>query len=109
MGHPLVFEYEVTLSGAATDSRICSARCAPAASDTGHSRMCAYLSQGPRFIQDITAEPALVGRPLQAVLGWERPQNPAGCYCDPSARDHKWGLVLEALHYALEQRWKNGK
>ena len=28
----------------------------------------------------------------------------AGCYCEPSSRDHKWGLVLETIHYALVQQ-----
>jgi hypothetical protein len=109
LGYPLAFDYEVTLSGPTADSLIRATRCAPAAADTGHTRMCAYLSQGPRLLQDIAGEPALVGRPLRAVLGWERPQNPAGCHCDASARDHKWGLVFEAIHYALEQRRKSGK
>jgi hypothetical protein len=25
----------------------------------------------------------------------------AGCYCEPESRLHKWGLVLETIHYAL--------
>jgi len=24
-----------------------------------------------------------------------------GCYCDEASRAHKWGLVLETIHYAL--------
>jgi hypothetical protein len=27
--------------------------------------------------------------------------SPAGCYCEPDSRQHKWGLVLETIHYAL--------
>ena len=25
----------------------------------------------------------------------------AGCYCEPASRKHKWGLVLETIHFAL--------
>jgi hypothetical protein len=28
----------------------------------------------------------------------------AGCYCEPNSRKHKWGLVLETIHYALVQK-----
>jgi hypothetical protein len=49
----------------------------------------------------IAREHPLRGRPLDDVLTWPRPASPAGCYCDAEARDHKWGLVLETIHYAL--------
>jgi len=32
-----------------------------------------------------------------------RPASPAGCYCEPASRQHKWGLVLETIHYALDR------
>jgi len=41
------------------------------------------------------------------VIAWSRPLNGAGCYCEPNSRKHKWGLVLETIHYALLQRGKN--
>ena len=31
----------------------------------------------------------------------QRPAAGAGCYCEPTSRKHKWGLVLETIHYAL--------
>jgi hypothetical protein len=34
---------------------------------------------------------------------WKRQFSPAGCYCDSFSREHKWGLVLEVIHYALAQ------
>jgi len=40
---------------------------------------------------------------LNAVLSWRRAACAAGCYCEPSSREHKWGLVLETIHYALVQ------
>jgi hypothetical protein len=38
------------------------------------------------------------------VLAWVRTPNPSGCFCDLERRDHKWGLVFEAIHFALAQR-----
>jgi hypothetical protein len=32
----------------------------------------------------------------------------AGCYCDAASRQHKWGLVLETIHYALLGQGKPG-
>ena len=53
------------------------------------------------LIDAIAGEKPLAGRPLDDVLGWDRPAIGPGCYCEPSARQHKWGLVLETIHYAL--------
>ena len=52
----------------------------------------------------IDGEKPLLGRSLHEVLSWKRPESPAGCYCEPASREHKWGLVLETIHYALEQK-----
>jgi hypothetical protein len=38
---------------------------------------------------------------LNAVLQWQRKPSVAGCYCERASRDHKWGLVLETIHFAL--------
>ena len=38
------------------------------------------------------------------VIGWHRPVSAAGCYCDEASRVHKWGLVLETIHYALARQ-----
>jgi hypothetical protein len=65
--------------------------------------MCRYLSQGDQLIAAIDSEGPLAGRPLDEVLAWRRPDSAAGCYCDPDARQHKWGLVLETIHWALNQ------
>jgi len=37
------------------------------------------------------------------VIRWTRPSSPAGCYCEAESRQHKWGLVLETIHYALSR------
>ena len=49
----------------------------------------------------IEREKPLLGRPLSEVLSWKRAVSPAGCYCEQEPRHHKWGLVLETIHYAL--------
>ncbi len=46
-------------------------------------------------------EQPLNGKPLNDVLGWTRAASGAGCYCEPESRQHKWGLVLETIHFAL--------
>ena len=53
---------------------------------------------------DIEREKPLSGRRLNEVLAWSRAASAAACYCEPSSREHKWGLVLETVHYALVQK-----
>jgi hypothetical protein len=99
----LAFDYLVVL-GAPEDGRvILEADCRPAPGDTGHTQMCAYLSDAAALRHAIGAEKPLLGRPLDDVLAWTRPAAPSGCYCNPESRLHNWGLALEAIHYALAQ------
>jgi hypothetical protein len=65
--------------------------------------MCEYLSNAEQLEQAMATEKPLLGRPLNEVLAWQRQFSPAGCYCDAVSREHKWGLVLEVIHYALVQ------
>jgi hypothetical protein len=101
MGRPLAFEYRVTLKPTATGFTIAEAHCAPAPDDAGHTFMCRYRDHGPTFIDTIRTDRPLIGQPLDDVFRWRRSFAPAACYCEPSARNHKWGLVYEVLHYAL--------
>jgi hypothetical protein len=101
MGHPLRFEYHVRLGPRRDGYPIEHQRCLPAADDTGRTRMCNYQGMGDALIDLIEADAPLAGQPLQAVIGWQRPASVAGCYCDDASRVHKWGLVLETIHYAL--------
>jgi len=57
----------------------------------------------------IEREKPLLGQKLNDVIAWQRPLNGAGCYCEPNSRKHKWGLVLETIHYALVQRERASK
>ena len=63
--------------------------------------MCSYTGMGDALIDIVAADTPLAGQPLSAVIGWSRPTSAAGCYCDDASRVHKWGLVLETIHYAL--------
>jgi hypothetical protein len=101
MGRPIAFLYRVTLGPRDEGYPIRSQACAPAPEDDGHRWMCEYLREGDALVEAIANEKPLAGRPLDDVLSWNRPAIGPGCYCEPSARQHKWGLVLETIHYAL--------
>jgi hypothetical protein len=104
LGQSLVFDYSVTLGTASEGFPIRETDCRPATGDEGHKKMCSYLSDAPALMQAIATEKPLLGRPLGDVLHWTRPAAPAGCHCDAASRAHKWGLALEAIHFALAQR-----
>jgi hypothetical protein len=103
-GRPLTFEYALTLSGPDNGYKILHADCQPAPDDEGHAFMCAYLSDREGLMKAISTEKPLLGRPLNDVLAWTRTAAPSGCYCTADSRAHKWGLALEAIHYALAHR-----
>lgn len=103
MGRPLAFDYRVSLSGPEQGYRILEADCAPAAGDDGYQFTCAYLSDADGLMDAIGREKPLLGRPLDEVLNWARADAPSGCHCTADTRAHKWGLALEAIHFALVQ------
>lgn len=107
LGRPLEFQYHVRLGPPAMGYRIVESSCAPAPGDTGHTAQCEYLNDAPGLMRSIADEKPLLGLPLSEVLTWQRAYNPSGCYCDRERRDHKWGLVLEVIHYALAQLEQN--
>jgi hypothetical protein len=107
MGRTLAFDYRVKLGPRAEGYPILEQRCAPATGDSGHAAMCRYLENPVDLMTAIDREKPLSGEPLNAVLSWRRKPSAAGCYCEPSSRDHKWGLVLETIHYALAQNELN--
>jgi hypothetical protein len=101
MGRPLQFHYHVTLGPPDEGYPIREQRCRPAPGDEGHTSMCRYIGDGEELMASIERERPLHGQPLDDVVRWTRPVNPAGCYCETESRQHKWGLVLETIHYAL--------
>jgi hypothetical protein len=104
MGRPLAFLYSVKLGSREQGYPIREQRCEPAPGDTGHTHMCKYLEDPEPLMAAIAGEKPLHGQPLNAVVGWQRAPAAAGCYCDAASREHKWGLVLETIHYALVQK-----
>jgi len=109
MGRPLTFQYDVTLGPPQDGYPIRTQHCAPAPGDTGHTHMCQYQTNAGSLMAAIDREKPMLGQPLSQVLQWPRPVSPAGCYCEASSREHKWGLVLETIHFALHQKGTNGK
>lgn len=67
--------------------------------------MCSWLESPARILNAMDREKPLLGEPLSAILEW-RPENilPAGCLCNASSRIHKWLLVLQTIHYSLQQQ-----
>jgi hypothetical protein len=104
MGRPIEFHYHVTLGSRGEGYPILEQRCGPAPGDEGHRSMCAFIREGDGLITSIAREQPLRGQPLDQVVRWTRPVSPAGCYCDADSRLHKWGLVLETIHYTLANR-----
>ncbi len=103
MGRPLQFHYHVRLGRREDGYPILEQSCAPAPGDSGHMAMCRYINERDALMASIAAERPLHGRPLDDVVRWTRTASPAGCYCEPDSRQHKWGLVLETIHYALSK------
>jgi len=101
LGRPLAFDYTVVLGPRERGYPICEQACVPAPGDAGHRHMCQYTANPEELMAAIGREKPLLGRRLDEVLDWSRPASPAGCYCDPASRDHKWGLVLETIHFKL--------
>ncbi len=109
MGLPLRFMYDVRLGPRTAGFPILSLRCAPASGETNHEMMCAWKKDPAGLAAAIQQPPPLAGQPLAQALRWERVNNPAGCFCESSARDHKWGLVFEVIHFALHAEAPGGK
>lgn len=103
MGRPLEFLYHVTLGPREEGFPILRQACRPAPGDEGHKAMCRYIREGEPLIASIADERPLGGQPLDEVVRWTRASSPSGCYCEPESRQHKWGLVLETIHYALSR------
>ena len=106
LGKPLAYDYRVRLLPPEKNFAIAEASCLPAPGDTGHTAQCAYQSDRAELQRHIASETPLLGQSLNDALAWQRPANPAGCFCEAASRAHKWGLVLEVIHFALAQRLK---
>ncbi|MGD0464416.1 MAG: hypothetical protein ABSB74_18180 [Tepidisphaeraceae bacterium] len=106
LGRAIRLDYHVTLGPREQGYPIRDQKCAPAPGDEGHTYMCRYMANAEHLMVAIDHEKPLLGQPLNDVLTWQRPATGAGCSCEAADRKHKWGLVLETIHYALVQRDK---
>jgi hypothetical protein len=105
MGRAIVFDYTVKLGPREQGYPIREQTCVPAPGHDGYTFMCRYMSNAEHLMVAIDHEKPLLGQPLNDVLAWQRTRGvTASCYCEPASRKHKWGLVLETIHYALVQR-----
>jgi hypothetical protein len=104
MGRPLKFHYNVKLGPREQGYPIREQNCAPAPGDTGHTYMCGYVERREQLMSAIAQDNPLLGRRLDEVLTWQRSTFAPGCYCEEDSRQHKWGLVLETIHYALSNK-----
>jgi len=103
MGREFKFHYRVKLAPREKGYRMLKQHCEPAPGDVGHRFMCRYMNNAEHLMVAIEREQPLLNRPLNDVLTWRRNTCSAGCHCEPAARAHKWGLILETIHYALVQ------
>ncbi len=101
MGRPLEFDYFIKLGSPENLYEIVSMCCNPAKDSDGYKFMCEYITDPEAIMNSIENEKPLIGRPLDDILNWKYRFSPEGCFCKPESREHKWGLVLEVLHYAL--------
>lgn len=108
LGRSLEYDYHLKLASATEGYRIIEMSCAPAPGDAGHAHMCEFIRNAATLVEAIAKEKPLLGCTLNEVLNWNRQFSPSGCFCDAVSREHKWGLVLEVLHYALVQDEKRG-
>ncbi|MGH7994887.1 MAG: hypothetical protein ACREFX_00890 [Opitutaceae bacterium] len=101
LGRPLAFEYRLDVGRSEDGYAILEAGCRPAPGDDGYTQMCAYLRDPEDTLRAIREEHPPVGLRLRDALGWAGSAAPSGCHCTAENRAHKWGLALEAIHYAL--------
>jgi hypothetical protein len=103
MGRAFAIDYEVELErDAAEKLRITAASCVPAAGDTGHELMCAYMADRAKFPQAWNQAP-LLGQALDAAISWAPEESPAPCLCVLASQNHKWRIVYQTIHYAASQ------
>ena len=101
MGRSFAFHYTVKLGPREEGYPILKMDCGPAPGDEGHRFMCRFMTNAEHLMVAIDHEKPLLGKTLNDVLAWRRPNMAPACYCEPASRKHKWGLALETIHYAL--------
>jgi hypothetical protein len=103
MGHPLEFDYFIKTRPASEGYKLSSLNCKPSIDNDGYTYMCEYIRDSETLMSNIENEKPLLGKQLNEILNWKFQFSPEGCFCKSYSREHKWGLVLEVLHFALVQ------
>ena len=104
LNRPFTLDYEVELDGVEpSHARIISCRVKRVSGDSGLRWTCAFREGPEAFISSMEEPPALVGETLGVALAWEPDESPAACLCTAANRNHKWKIVLQTLHHALNQ------
>ena len=101
LGHPIKFDYRIRLGPKADGYKIIGLDCFPGKDDDGFTYMCEYIRNPDALMAAVRSCEPLLGKPLDQVFTWRPEYDPAGCFCNAGARDYKWGLVLETLHFGL--------
>ena len=102
LGVPIAYDFCVDLERDATGYRIARSTCVPTPGHQGYQSMCAYLDDAERFSTQLDQYRPLVGEYLHESLGWTAPISPAGCLCSKASQNHKWRIVYQTIHFALE-------
>jgi hypothetical protein len=103
MGVPLEFDFHIVLNRESTRAyRITAASCEPAANHQGYREMCAFLDKSDGFMAQLRSHRPMIGELLKDALKWNPQVSPAGCLCTRANQDHKWRIVLQTIHYTLE-------
>ena len=103
-GRAFTFLYQVKLGRRDEGYPIRAQHAAPAPGDDGHRYMCRFMSNAEHLMVAIDREKPLLGQKLDDVLSWKRALMAPACHCEPASRKHKWGLVLETIHFAIARR-----
>ncbi|MDP7049477.1 MAG: hypothetical protein QF721_08500 [Verrucomicrobiota bacterium] len=99
LGVPFGIDYSIELGSYRDGFPIRKLSCRP--SDSDYQSMCSNLKDPEEFPCEMVRVPAFVDQPLVQVLEWDPAVEPAGCLCRPPARDHKWKIALQTVHYKL--------
>jgi hypothetical protein len=100
---PFHLRYRLAVASAEHRHLLLALACEPAPHDTNHRQQCGAKSDCAHFVAHLGADAPLLGRPLEEALSWSPATSPEGCVCAASARLHKWRIVLQTAHFALNQ------
>jgi hypothetical protein len=99
LGVPFGVDYSIALGPRRDGFPIRELACRP--SDSDYQSMCSCLHDPDGFPSEMVSTPGLTGQPLGQALAWNPVVEPAGCLCRQPARDHKWKIALQTMHYKL--------